>query len=142
MKDIFKQRLYCIKTLSSDYNFGVLTSYNRMVASDFGEALAVVLRCHSTLVKFWELLRINVNICLISFQRPFHEHTHHVKVFHMPLDGCLPTCTVCTLHTSCMSMGIIEGVRVRVGQPSIYNSRQFSFKYVLKVLIEQTGKEL
>ena len=37
---------------------------------------------------------------------------------------------------------IIEGVRVRVGQPSIYNSCRFSFKYVLNVLIEQTGKEL
>ena len=34
---------------------------------------------------------------------------------------------------------IIEGVRARVGQPSIYNSCRFSFKYVL---IEQTGKEL
>ena len=37
---------------------------------------------------------------------------------------------------------IVEGVRARVGQPSIYNSCRFSFKYVLSVLIEQTGKEL
>ena len=37
---------------------------------------------------------------------------------------------------------IIEGIRVRVGQPSIYNSCRFSFKYVLNVLIEQTGKVL
>ena len=35
-----------------------------------------------------------------------------------------------------------EGVRARVGQPSIYNSCRFSFKYVLNVIIEQTGKEL
>ena len=30
-----------------------------------------------------------------------------------------------------------EGVRARVGQPSIYNSCRFSFKYVLNVLINR-----
>ena len=37
---------------------------------------------------------------------------------------------------------IYEGVRARVGQPSIYNSCRFSFKYVLNVLIEQTRQRV
>ena len=47
----------------------------------------------------------------------------------------LSGCVLGILHTDT----IIEGVRARVGQPSIYNSCRFSFKYVR---IEQTGKEL
>ena len=60
----------------------------------------------------------------------------------VPCYYCTPlnkgdVCPIQLWRTLLIIQMIIEGVRVRVGQPSIYNSCRFSFKYVLNVLIEQ-----